>query len=382
MAKIKVLHVIEQLSVGGAEKQLLGLLSRMDRDRFDQRVCYFRDYPDSLAGKFHDAGIPTFLLDKDGMSKLQFFLRLRKAIQEEAPQVVHTWLYVANFWGRWAALTSGYQRVVASDRAEIPHKSRSVAVYERLLAPRTIRLANSEAVAESLYHTYGLAVQRTTIIPNAVSLEPCDRELARSEVRQELRLSPSHRIVLMLGRQAPVKNYPMFLRVGRAVCRQRSDVTFLGIGRQDLACELSPLLSELGMEGRVRLLDQQSDVNRWLAAADVFCFTSNAEGCPNAVLEAMLAGLPIVCTDFASAREVLGDTGVLVSRGDEQAMSRCVLELLDKPEQATHMGERAKRRAQTRYSWAALVQRMDHLYSGLATGSGRHPLAVSGLMST
>ncbi len=370
--RIRVVHIIEQLGVGGAEKQLLGLLTRMDASRFDQQVCYFRQKTDSLDGQFRAAGIPTMFIDKDGLSAMRFFRQLRKTLREKRPQIVHTWLYVANFWGRWAALLARVPRIVTSDRAEIERTTPLVKLYERLLAPRTVRLANSQAVAESLHHHYGIPVERIRIIYNAVGLPECDRDQARAQIRAELSLPVDQKIVLMLGRQSPEKNYPMYLRAGQMVCRRRNDVTFLAVGRQDYKEEIGRVLAGLDMGDRIRWIDGRADVHRWLAAADVFCFTSNHEGFPNAVLEAMHAGLPVVCAAFASAREVLEDglSGTIVPLNDEQALAREVNALLDDPGRRRHQGEQACQRARQAFSWDVLTLSMERLYHELC-GAGR-----------
>src|SRR5213078_3979077 len=101
-----------------------------------------------------ELGIPVLVFDKLSMTPWRFFLRLSALIRKVAPDIVHTWLYSANFWGRWAALQHGVPCLIASDRSILPRRNIGRRLVERIsetfLAPRTARLANSIAVARSL----------------------------------------------------------------------------------------------------------------------------------------------------------------------------------------------------------------------------------------
>ncbi len=365
MRPTRVLHIIEQLGVGGAEKQLLGLLRRIDTAKCEQSVIYFRDSADSLRADFDEVARSVVHVDKDALPAPIFIARLRASIRQIRPDAVHTWLTCANLWGRWAAVVAGVDHVFASDRAELTAGSFALRVSEWMLQRRTVRLANSRAVARSLHMYGGLPMDAITVMPNAVELPFCDREAARARVRQDLDLPSDHRLVVMIARQAPEKNYPMFLEVGRIVCAHLPDVTFLGIGRQHNKVEIEAL-GQLGVGTRVRLLDSQPDIPRWLAAADVMCLTSNYEGLPNAVLEGMAAGLPIVCTSFASAEEVLGShCGMLVPRNDAAAMAQRIEMLLADTRLAAGLGAAAQRRAQEVFSWDTLVAQMERMYESV-----------------
>src|SRR5213078_4345680 len=118
---------------------------------------------------------------------------------------------------------------------------------ERLLAGRTVRLANSQAVARSLERSWGLAASRTAVIRNGVDLAAGEQRAARGAIRRELGVSQDRKIVLMVARQAPQKNWPMFLRIAKLLGEMRDDVTCVGLGRQDMAAELDALRRGLGV---------------------------------------------------------------------------------------------------------------------------------------
>jgi glycosyltransferase involved in cell wall biosynthesis len=373
MKPIRILHIIGGLEPDGTERQLLELCRRLDRSRFEVSVLFYSSSPDSLADSFRESGVPLEMVDKPSLSSWKFLLELRRRITRLRPHVVHTWLYSANFWGRWAALTSGVPSVVASNRSLVVRRHAGRRLLERvsesLLARRTVRLANSLAVARSLERSYGLPVCHIRIIRNAVERPVCDRAAARREIRRELGVSEDRKLVLMVAREAAEKNYPMFLRVAKRLSEARPDVTCVGLGRRNLEGQLDALRDALGVVDSVRLVGYRWDVNRWLAAADVFCLTSNEEGSPNALLEAMMAGLPVVCTSFEGAEEVLPDAsvGIRVARNDDRAMAGYVADLLEHDEWRRGLGRAAQEWVLANYSWSRLVAEMETFYCTLAT---------------
>lgn len=372
MGRIRLLEIIPHIGVGGAEKQLLGLLGRMNRERFDISLCWYTPDARDLEAEFTALGIRLIRLDKFSTSLWRFFGQLRRAIREVSPDIVHTWLYSANFWGRWAAVTCGVPCIIAGDRCEVPIVSLAATVTEKLLAGRTIRLANSLAAARSLERHYGLPVERTRVIYNAVDVPAIDRAATRFDVRRELGVAESTLLVVMVGRLSTDKNYPMYLRAARRVCDVRSDAVFLAVGHGPLEPSLRQQAAELSLGDRFRFLGLRQDVPRLLAGSDVFCFASDSEGFPNAVLEAMAVGLPVVCSAFPSAVEVVTDpqVGVIVPLNDDQAMAGETLALLEDSARRERMGQAASALVRGRFSWDHLVREMESFY--VASMKGRN----------
>ena len=258
--------------------------------------------------------------------------------------------------------------ILASDRAVAESSNIIARVSEKLLLNKTTRLANSKAVAGSMERYYSIPVKKTNIIYNAVEVPPYDRETARNEIRHQLGLPENQKLILMVARLWSIKNWPMFVRAGAQVCKQRSDVTFIGTGFGPEQEKLDTLIHELSMQGRVRLLGLKNDIHRWYAAADIFCLTSHHEGFPNVVLEAMHAGLPVICSSFNAAYEIINtpDVGIIVPSDNHEALAQQINMLLDDPQRRQSLGNNARTRAQQHFSWEVLVNYMESLYAGLA----------------
>jgi glycosyltransferase involved in cell wall biosynthesis len=237
-------------------------------------------------------------------------------------------------------------------------------VLERLLARWTLRTANSSAVAENVACQFRIPRNEIVIVPNAVEIPERDVEADRQAVRAELGLSPNQTIVLMVGRQTPAKNYPMFYRVCRRVTEHRPDVLFVCAGHGELASELQRLRDEMSLGQTIRILGLRHDIPRLMAAADVFCLTSNWEGFPNAVLEAMASGLPVLVTRFAGVEHLIQErTGVLVDLDDDRQMARTLGELLDDADKRAQLGREARQHVQQQFSWSRLISTMSAIYT-------------------
>jgi len=375
MRRIRVVHIVGGLTVGGAEKQLLELCRRFDRERFELHLCWYSRSDEDLHAEFEAAGVRTIFFDKFDMPIWAFFRRMCRTLRDVQPDIVHTWLYSANFWGRWAAVACGHRRIIASYRAEVDRIAAGPAprLSENLLHGVGIRLVNSETVARSLTQHYDAPPDRIRVIYNGVELPQVDRDRARWELRAELNVPESALLITMVGRVAPIKNHPMFVRMARRVGEQRPAARFLIVGRGPALASVEALVNELDLADRVRLLGLRDDVPRILAASDVFCFTSYSEGFPNAVLEAMASGLAVVSTASDGVRELIrdGTVGLLTPMEDDAAMAAHVLRLLDDPQRRRRIGDAAAAMVRRDYTWDAMVRQTQDLYEELVESDGK-----------
>jgi glycosyltransferase involved in cell wall biosynthesis len=360
----RILHIIGQIGVGGCEKQLLELIRRGDHDRYRYGLCYYSPNEDDMVRQFTEAGAQLFHVDKLGESSAwQFFRSLRRTIREFNPDIIHTWLYSANFWGRLAGRSLGLRHLIASDRSIMTPYPLAVRMVERMLRCTTWT-ANSQASAQRVRGLLGVRAQRMNVLYNAVDIPSRNVQEDRVEVRRELGLDPEQKLVLMVGRLTEAKDYPTLFRAAQRVFASDPSVTFLCAGHGELEAALRKDLAERNLTDRVRLLGLRQDVPRLLSAADVFCLSSRFEGFPNAVAEAMAAGLPAICTRFAGIEEVIQEnrTGLLVEVGDDEDMARKVRELLADADARERLGRAAREWVRDNLSWERLLRQMDELY--------------------
>jgi glycosyltransferase involved in cell wall biosynthesis len=354
----RILYVIATLDRAGAEGQLTALLTRLDRGRFDPRlICLTRGGPHEET--LRRAGIPYEVLGKRRRIDPGFVWRLRQRILEFRPHILHTWMFTSNAYGRAAAAGAGVPVWIASERAVDSWKTWPYRLTDRLLAPFTERVvANCQAIRAFLVNDIGISQRRIEVIPNGVDLERFPPKAHRE---------PEEIIFSTAGRLVPQKRMDLFIR---AVAKLRD----AGIparakiaGDGPLQGELERLTSQLLVQQHVTLCGPVEDIVGFLADTGVFVLASDWEGMPNAVLEAMASGLPVVATAVDGSVDLVRDgvTGFLVPPGDVEQLAAAMEKLAGSCELRRAQGEAARKRVEAEFSMERMVQRYESLYARL-----------------
>jgi len=163
----------------------------------------------------------------------------------------------------------------------------------------------------------------------------------------------------------PVKNWPMFIESAELVTQTCPHAFFLGVGGGELLSEMSARAKALGLyPNRLRFLGKRTDVSEILGVSDVLLFTSNSEGMPNAVLEAMSCGLPVVATRISGTKELVydGQNGFLVPTCDAQAAADCILRLYKDRMLTQRMGAEGRRIIVENYSVERMAAMHEEVY--------------------
>ncbi len=229
-----------------------------------------------------------------------------------------------------------------------------------------VTLAVSSGVAKQITLLTGLPAERMEVLHNVTDIRAYAELPSKEEARKNLGLDPNRPVVGGLGRLHPAKNFPMFVRASKAILEKHPDVQFMIIGEGDQRGKIEAAMKEAEVGGSWTLLGQRNDVPQCLAAADIFVQSSDYEGFPVAVVEAMAAGLQIVATDVASLGEVVqdGTHALLVDAGAQEDLSARVIDLLDNPEKGEALAAAAKDLAWSYYNIDAYIQRAEGFLRG------------------
>ncbi|GMV97045.1 MAG: glycosyl transferase [Phycisphaerae bacterium] len=372
---IRVLHVMPQIGIGGAETQLHALITRSDPSEVEHRVLYYSDSNDEVGYRLYGRDqISLTRVPRSRLRPVRFVNRLARCISAARPDIVHCWLLSGLVWGRLGALRAGVRHIVVAHRGVELARRPALRLLERFTGHRVHYLANSRACARLVAEQLGVCPERFDVIYNGIDVAAANVPPDAEGLKGELSIRPGRRLVLMVGRLTAAKNYPMLLRVAR-LAKGRLPVHFLLAGHGELEGGLRRLAGELGVSDTVSFLGLRRDIPRLLSAADVFCFTSRFEGFPNAVLEAMIAGRPIVTTDFPSARELItpGRDGTVVPIDDDPAMLAGLKTYLEDAALAARHGRNARATAVERFSMERMVRDTLSYYRGLLAGPHRGP---------
>ena len=379
---LKVVHVINGLGTGGAERSLAEMLPFL-RDRgIDSIVVTLYERPEGVEARVRERGFDVRRLRSStpwGRAR-----ELRGLLRSERPDVVHTTIFESSLAGRLGAagtgvpvLTSLVNVLYSGGRLRDPNVRRWKLEAARFVDAWTARHltarfhAITQAVKDAAVETMRIDPGLVTVIWRGRDPErlgrPSDERRARARARLEL--PDDAEVVVNVGRREHQKGQHVLLEAAATLCADRPNAVVLVAGREGHAsAPLQRRRRALGLEERVRFLGHRDDLPDVLAAADVFAFPSLWEGLGGSLIEAMALGLPIVASDVPAIREVVdvGRNALLVPPGDAPALAGRLADLLDDRERSRELGRVSRRRFEEHFTLARSAERMIELYGDLA----------------
>ena len=277
---------------------------------------------------------------------------MTRAIRRFKPDIVHTHTHVGKYWGRFAAVLAGARCIVHTEHNPCDvRRTRVERVADWLLHRTTARVVTffSEQVA-ALSRQERLPPGKMLAIQNGVTL--VDGHADRAVARERLALRDDEFAIVLVGRMEYQKNHALALRAFSALepaTRERSVLLFVGAGENEPV--LRDLAAGLGIASRVRFLGYRTDVASILPGADVLLMSSWFEGMPLALIEAMLAKVPIVTTPWMGASDMLdrGNYGLIAAGFAPEDVAAAIERAHANPELRRALAERAERHARQAY---------------------------------
>ncbi len=373
LKRIRVLHVITSLGIGGAERLVVSAASGLSAARFDHAICCLAERG-PLAGEAEAAGVPVFCVGEfPGLRHPIAFARLVRTIRAFRPTIVHTHLQSANLYGRLAARLARVPVVVATEHNVYVRKARRYIYVERLLARTTDALiAVSGQVQQSLSSQLGIAPSAIRVVRNGVAASaPSGQRVA--ELRARLGDRADGIRLGCVASLTPKKGHEALLR---AVARLRErDIicSLLVAGDGPERPRVEALVEGLGLARHVHFLGVVPHAADVLAMIDVFVLPSLVEGLPLALLEAMYAGKAVVATSVGGVPEVVrsGENGLLVSPGSDTELADAIATLARSAELRNRLGAAARETIEGGFTEAAYLESLSALYVELAEAHAR-----------
>ncbi|MCS6912193.1 MAG: glycosyltransferase [Myxococcales bacterium] len=376
--RLRVLHLIETLGRGGAERNLVNVLLHLPRG--EHAVCYLHP-PDDYVQTLARAGIPVRCLQMGGRLDIARLIRqIQIELERGAFHLLFTQIWLADILGR---IGGSLARVpVLSAVQTSAYEPETLATYSfagrmkthlwrRTLDALTAHLFLRRFVAASRFSgtqickRLWLPKERVVVVPNSVDLDRFHPlpPAARLRLREEMGVRAGDQILVSVGKMNKGKGNDILIHAMPHVLRQvpRAQLWLLGIGPDRDA--LGRLAARCGAAGAVRFLGQQADVERYLWTADLFVFASRFEGMPLAVLEAMACGVPCILSDIPPHREVSdGGRLALLVPPEPRAWGEAILSHLGQPQVAHRLAEAARQHTVAHYDARAVAQTLDALF--------------------
>jgi glycosyltransferase involved in cell wall biosynthesis len=387
---IRICRVIARLNVGGPAVHLVHLSAALTSrypERFTQRLVagIEADHEASMVPLARARGIEPVILPtlgrevalRDDARALAALFRLFRAWR---PDIVETHTAKAGTLGRIAALAARVPVRIHVFHGHVLRgyfgalKTRMYLEIERALARGSTRLiALGEAQRRELLDLGIGNPEKVLSIPLGFELAPFLDLPPRGALRRELGLPAEAALVGILGRLAPIKRHDVFVRAAAAIAAARPETYFAIIGDGETRGETERLVSELGLSNRVHFLGWRThgELPALFADLDILANTSDNEGMPVSLIEAMAAGVPVVATEAGGTVSLIeqGTTGSLVPIGDSTAVAEACLSLLNEPALRARRAAAARAAVHPQFDVSTLVETMARTYTSLTQGN-------------
>ena len=370
---MKILHIINSLDIGGAEKMLVKL-ARSDVFASDEILIVTLLDKGALAPEMEKAGYRVISL---GLSKnltgLMRGFKLISVIREFKPDIIQSWLYQSDLMAGFFACICRIPVIWSLRQSNLSaaHNKpatrlciKACAVLSRYI-PHAI-ISNS-AEAARVHHKAGYCRNKICVIPNGFDTDIFSpNKEYRKEMRTHLGLSQSTPVIGMVARYDSQKNHIGFLRAASAILTQVPQAQFVLVG-EGVSWENKFLTSEISrtetLRQHIHLLGARQDIPQIMSGFDVLALPSAGESFPNVVGEAMASGVPCVVTDVGDCAEIVGDTGSVAEEGDMAGFAKALIQMLTLPAEQRHdLGQAARKRIVSHYSIARTASRFRDIY--------------------
>jgi glycosyltransferase involved in cell wall biosynthesis len=387
--RLRLLHVVDSLQLGGTEGQCVSLVEQLDRARFESHVVTFNG-GGPLAATLQAAGVRPHVIAFRGLrraSSVNSVVRLARFMRRHRIHVVQAYGYYSNVPAILAGRIARVPVLLASRRDMGEFMTAAQRRIERTifrLADRVI--VNADAIRGELLASGQVAGTKIVLVPNGVDVSRFD-DLDHTGRPPEW--SGHGKVVAMVAMFREAKDHTTFLRAASLVFAKDPTVIFVlagGVFPGSAVClalrtAAERLTAELGISSAVRFLGaiERGALPALLRYVDVAVLASTkCEGRPNVVLEYMAAGKPVVVTDAGGCREIVldGTTGFVVPPTQPDLLADRILRLLHGGDAGT-MGRAARRLVEREFSLARMSERFSSLYAELARQKRSRRLAVA-----
>ena len=376
---MKIVHVISNLAVGGAETTLYRLLAHMV-PVYGSHTVVSMVSGGAYAPMLRALGVEVLELGaRRSASALALLPRFCRVLRRLQPDLVQAWMYHAN-------VAASVARLLRVSRAPLVWNVRQS--LERLVNDRPLTrgvilsgvpvrsvptriVYNSTAAAED-HERLGYPASKRCIILNGIDCNKfAPREAARTELRRALGLADEALLIGRIARKAAMKDYPLLFRAFQLIAARMPQAHLVAVGPGMVAAdhELVRLAQETGAFARVHFVGQRLDLADFLPGLDVVVSPSrNSEGFPNVVAEAMASGVPVVGTSVGETAEIIGDPERVVKPGDHVGLARVVIDLLSLVREArSAIGMRDRDRIEGKFALGVMADRYARLWHAVCS---------------
>ena len=378
MEKIKILYIIINLQVGGAEMMLYRLLGELNRDIYDMTVISIKVKNEIGYRIENDYGIPVISLNLTHSS--QFFtaiIQFIRLIKTWSPQIVHSHMYHANILARITRLFYRFPVLICTvhnieERGDQPDKRRGYHIRKYLYRATDFLCDLTTQVCRAGMEEYikikAVPSNKIAYVPNGIDTSLFNVDKNEVVLYQKSAGLVGKKVLLAIGSLFIQKDYPNMIAAFSKFRDKMSSAVLLIVGDGPLKSELQELVKKQSLVGQIWFLGLRRDLPLLMGAADIFVMSSSWEGLPTVALEASASKLPIIITDVGGSNEIVidGKTGFIVPPHDSDALGRAMVQMLEmSEEERARMGLAGSEYIKDNYDIRVVTDHWEMIYQDL-----------------
>lgn len=367
--RLKVVHMVLSLDVGGLERLVLDLTREGKRLGHEITIlCLER--PGTLAPDAEGLGSRIICTHKKPGLRPSTVGSIRSVLREVQPDVVHSHTIAALFYGGPAAWSAGVPLMVHTEHSNnVGWESSRRKAWLWWLAGSFARrfFCVSRDIADELERGRVIPRSRLRVMMNGIDTVRVARPTDTAGLRRSLGIPAAAPVIGTVGRLNPVKRQEVLVRAFARLRAAIPDAHLVLVGDGPSRDELRGLVAQLGVEDSVHFAGYQAEPERFLQIMNVFALTSGMEGLPLSILEAWAVGLPVVASAVGGVPDLIaeGEDGFLFPSGDEEKLAAILADLLRNPERARQIGNAARRKVTEQYDLRRMADDYDREYREL-----------------
>jgi glycosyltransferase involved in cell wall biosynthesis len=372
--KINVVHLVEELTIGGLEKTLTAIVLNLNKKKYNVSVWCLREggfFADKLVKEGIDVKILYVSTSRNPLSIYKLY-RLLKSYKFD---IIHTHAYSAGTIGRMSAFLAGIPVIISHNHSVYDYYFKYYHFVEWLLSLITDRvICISEAVNSFANETQRINARKLITIQNGID-DVCAVSKKRSfDLKKELGIPINHSVIGTIAHLEEHKGLKYLLESASLLLASRKDIIFMLVGEGTLKAELKKLCVDLKIEKNVIFTGERRDIPEILFSIDIFVLPSLREGLGLAILEAMACGKPVIATNVGGISEIVKNrvNGILVSPRDPEVLHTAMKELLDDKEMLEKMGHEGKKICSESFNSKTMLGKIENLYDALLCEKVKH----------
>lgn len=365
MRKIRILHIIKSLGRGGAEMLLPETLSLHDQVQFEFHYIYFLPWKDQLVQPIKKAGgtVVCFAADNNIVLIAQFN-KIIKYISQHKIDIIHSHLPWAGFVSRIIFKKYGVPVIYSEHNKQERYHWLTRHINKFTYNWQSIVIAVSEDVNDSIISNIKPLIKVKTILNGVNTMKFNPISVNSKDVRTKLSIPQNAPVLGNVAVFRAQKRLDVWLEQAAIIKKTFPLAHFILVGDGPLESMVLEKIEEFGLRECVHLPGRLEDVRPWLATMDIFMVSSEFEGLPIALLEAMSMGLPVVSTDAGGIKEVIRhkENGWLVPVDKVGQISEGVIQLLRNSDKVKQLGKAGRNEVVNHFSINRMVSQLEDVY--------------------